>query len=40
MLAGLTFGEGMVVPNIHDFDDIDISEVTWILVVEKEVHEA
>lgn len=36
----LTLGEGMLVPNIHVIDDLDISEVAWILVIEKEVWDA
>ncbi|MCJ1421903.1 hypothetical protein MMC32_008270 [Xylographa parallela] len=28
--------EGTLVPNLHDFDRLDISHVAWILVIEKE----
>ncbi|MCJ1300659.1 hypothetical protein MMC08_003456 [Hypocenomyce scalaris] len=28
--------KGILVPNIHDIDDIDISGVSWVLVIEKE----
>jgi len=29
--------QGMLVPHIHELDYVDISDVCWILVMEKEV---
>ena len=36
-ISTLTMAKGILVPNIHDIDDIDISGVSWVLVIEKEV---
>lgn len=36
-INGLKDREGLLIPNLHNSDTIDMSNVRWILVVEKEV---
>lgn len=35
-ITGLKDREGLLIPNLHNSDTIDMSNVRWILVVEKE----
>jgi meiotic recombination protein SPO11 len=35
--ASLTTCQGMLVPNVSENDSVDLTEVHWVLIIEKEV---